>query len=304
LLPDTLLGDNTLGVDLHAEPAPAACATGEFIHDILDDVGARGIKGISRFASLEEGIRILRGATQYRVLGSHAPRPMRGDLRVDRVEPDDLFLELLVALGREDDFLHVVVLLDPAQKRPASFQRRPAGAELVVPCVVHWKLNHYAAILQEKNGRYLVEDPTFERQILMDAGTIDAESSGEFILPKDKVPASWQKLTAAECAAIYGKGYPNAIGDSDDDGPPGACGGGDGSDDSDDSTCDPPSSNDGARQGGPPPPPTCPDCGMPQWSVSEPYCTLWLEDVPVRYVIVADEEVGSVESQPLLREVA
>jgi len=29
LLPDTLLGDNTLGVDLHAEPAPAACATGE-----------------------------------------------------------------------------------------------------------------------------------------------------------------------------------------------------------------------------------------------------------------------------------
>ncbi|HTQ52143.1 MAG TPA: cysteine peptidase family C39 domain-containing protein, partial [Candidatus Acidoferrales bacterium] len=63
--------------------------------------------------------------------------------------------------------------------------RRPAGAKLIVPCVVHWKLNHYAAITEEKNGRYLVEDPTFEGDIWIDGATIDAESSGDFILPSD-----------------------------------------------------------------------------------------------------------------------
>lgn len=70
--------------------------------------------------------------------------------------------------------------------------RQPEGAPLVVPCVVHWKLNHYAAITEEKDGRYLVEDPTFEGPVWMDAATIEAESSGDYLLPKDKIPASWK----------------------------------------------------------------------------------------------------------------
>jgi RHS repeat-associated protein len=163
--------------------------------------------------------------------------------------------------------------------------RRPIGAKLVIPGVVHWKLNHYAAIVEEKNDRYLVKDPTFEGQVWMDAATIDAESSGDFILPKDQVPQGWRKLSQAECENIYGKGYPNVQNDPKDHGPTPPC------DDADDEDpdCDTPSSNDGAGGDGSPNPPPC-VCGMPQWSVSEPYITLWLEDVPLFY----HESVGTM----------
>jgi RHS repeat-associated protein len=159
--------------------------------------------------------------------------------------------------------------------------RMPPGADLVVPCVVHWKLNHYAAITEKQGDLYRVEDPTFEGDVWLDAATIAAETGGEFILPKDKVPASWLQLSSAECALVYGKGAPNIEDDSQDYGPDdGDCGDGDAKN----SDCDPPASNDGAGGGGDPipPPPPCP-CGMPDWSVSEPYITLWLKDTPLLY---------------------
>ncbi len=160
----------------------------------------------------------------------------------------------------------------------------PADALPVVPSVVHWKLNHYAAITEQKGNLYRVDDPTFSGHVWMTAATIAAESSGDYILPADKVPASWAKMSEVACARIYGMGFPNTFNDCDDDPPPDHCGlGGDGNSDNADSTCDPPSSNDGAASGGTPPPPPCPNCGMPQWSVSEPYITVWLTDTPLLY---------------------
>jgi RHS repeat-associated protein len=156
--------------------------------------------------------------------------------------------------------------------------RRPAGAELVLPCVVHWKLNHYAAILEKNGDSYKVIDPTFGGHLWMKADAIDAEASGHFLVPAGKAPPSWQRLTVTQCASVYGKGYPNNPNDPDDDGPPPGCGG----DDDQDDSCDPPSSNDGAGGGGQPPPPD-PCCGMPRWSVTEPYISLWLQDTPLLY---------------------
>jgi len=182
--------------------------------------------------------------------------------------------------------------------------RPPTGGELVVPALVHWKLNHYAAITAKKGDLYRVEDPTFRGHIWMTAGAIEAESSGDYILAAAQLPASWSKLSDAECAKIYGKGTPNLINNPDDSGPdPCSPGGVDGNSDS---TCDPPASNDGGNGGLPP---WCPPCiaqasptnndsydtpntpsdndglvvGMAYWNVTEPYITLWLTDIPVLY---------------------
>lgn len=155
--------------------------------------------------------------------------------------------------------------------------RRPAGAEVVVPSIIHLKLNHYAAITQQKGNLYRVDDPTFEGHVWMDKKTIDAEASGEFIVPENKVPVNWPEVAPAECASIYGKGYPNCLGDLFD-WPTDGCGG---DDDSASSTCQPPSAGDGAGDGSNSSS-NCP-CGMPQWIVSEPYTTLWLRDVPLLY---------------------
>src|SRR5687767_14729546 len=39
--------------------------------------------------------------------------------------------------------------------------RRKPGARVVLNSVIHWKLDHFGAVLKAENGRYLVQDPTF-----------------------------------------------------------------------------------------------------------------------------------------------
>ena len=174
--------------------------------------------------------------------------------------------------------------------------QKPAGADLIVPSIVHWKLNHYAAIVEKEGNRYLVEDPTFDGHVWMDAATIEAESSGDYILPADKVPASWKELSQAASARIYGKGVGNIINDANDCGCPGSTNSSNGN-----PTSSPANNNTGGAKAGPTsgtvqPPSTsgssnnsssnasgCSSCGMSQWSVSEPYENLWLKDTPMFY---------------------
>ena len=71
-------------------------------------------------------------------------------------------------------------LANQLQLRLVSVQRR-SGQALVVPSVIHWQLNHYAAITEFDGKRYKVEDPTFERAIWMDAETINAKRAVIFL---------------------------------------------------------------------------------------------------------------------------
>src|SRR5206468_10421606 len=38
---------------------------------------------------------------------------------------------------------------------------RSTDVRFLLPSVVHWRAGHYAALLKEENGHYLVQDPTF-----------------------------------------------------------------------------------------------------------------------------------------------
>jgi hypothetical protein len=162
--------------------------------------------------------------------------------------------------------------------------RRPAGGDIVVPSVVHWKLNHYAAIVEQKDGRYKVIDSTFGKtHSWIDAATIDAEASGAFLVPRSKSPSAWAKLSKTECDSIYGKGFPNYIPDESDCNAPCDC------NDNDEESEEPPAANDGPADGETPDSEECDEelaeasAGMPVWRVSEPYATLWLIDTPLRY---------------------
>lgn len=148
--------------------------------------------------------------------------------------------------------------------------QRVEGHEIPVPSVVHWKLDHYAAVVEQTDDRYKVIDPTFDGPIWMDASTINGEASGYFLVPATSIPARWRRLTSVEAVAVRGKGYTYTAEDDWDNA----------DDDEDDDDCDPPESNDGPEGGGEP----CPeDAGMPQWRMSHPYITLWINDVPLYY---------------------
>ncbi len=151
--------------------------------------------------------------------------------------------------------------------------QRTEGDQIPVPSVVHWKLDHYAAILEAKNGRYKVIDPTFGGIAWIDGSIINEEASGYFLVPAADVPPKWRRLTRSEATVIRGKGYTYTADDDSDDSD-------DSDDDEDEDDCDPPEANDGPEGGGEPCPP---EFGMPEWRISDPNMTLWVHDVPLFY---------------------
>ena len=96
---------------------------------------------------------------------------------------------------------------------------------LVVPSIIHWKEDHYAAILEKHEEMYLVVDPTFDKPRWLLAQNIMREASGDFLVPKDKSPSGWRTLSQAETERITGRGTAGFITDINDTCPNGSGGG-------------------------------------------------------------------------------
>ena len=94
--------------------------------------------------------------------------------------------------------------------------RRTQGQEIIVPSVVHWRQNHYAAILKQQGDSYLVSDPTFEWSKWIPAEVINEEASGEFLIPAKLQTAGWTQLARNETETIHGMGLNNSIKDGKD----------------------------------------------------------------------------------------
>ncbi len=158
--------------------------------------------------------------------------------------------------------------------------RRIAGTGLIVPSVVHWNQNHYAAITEQSGEFYRVVDPTFGYHRFMTLETINAEASGEFLIPENQVSKDWQVLTETEARQIIGRGYPYLLYNWHD----GSC-----PEPATEGTCPncPEGSGGAGSGGGPGGCKTCPkgasEPGMPVWRVSEPWINVWIHDEPLGY---------------------
>jgi len=103
--------------------------------------------------------------------------------------------------------------------RPA---RREGGIPLPLPALVHWKSGHFAAITAFRNGRYRVQDGTFDDAMWITPEALADESSGDFLIPDNSgpLPAGWTLLDQAVAEAVWGRGYvtgydPDATGPCD-----------------------------------------------------------------------------------------
>ena len=101
-------------------------------------------------------------------------------------------------------------LIDLADQVGLKYQaaKREPGADLVFPCVMHMKLDHFAAIVGKEGGKYRVKDTTFEPEgnRLVSGKVIDAESDGYFLVPEGTLPAGWSHVDKQDAASIWGKG--------------------------------------------------------------------------------------------------
>lgn len=202
------------------------------IDRLLGDLGDRPLTGAAtEFVSgAREGAWVMRNRPEIAYLCG--PKALVNVMRAqgiaeDRVKvaneaesgPHGFNLTQLSVLANKVGVTHQVVYRAPGQPVP-------------VPSIINWKLNHYAAIVAERDGRFVVKDPTFddgERVITRDA--IDAEGSGYFIVPAgaaksasaaqaDPVQgnatkaavaagADWRSVDPAsdEAKSVYGMGY-------------------------------------------------------------------------------------------------
>jgi RHS repeat-associated protein len=83
---------------------------------------------------------------------------------------------------------------------------RESGADLVVPSVVHFTVDHFAAVIHREDDRYLLEDPTFKNDAWVTAAALDAEASGYFLIPQRELPNGWRPVEAAEAQRVWGRG--------------------------------------------------------------------------------------------------
>ncbi|HEX7860797.1 MAG TPA: hypothetical protein VF773_10750 [Verrucomicrobiae bacterium] len=143
---------------------------------------------------------------------------------------------------------------------------RNPGASLIVPAVVHWKQNHYAAITESSDGLFRVQDPTMTMDAWMDFSAIDEEASGFFLVPNTvTLPAGWRYAAQSEAARVYGKGVNEIL---DDGSEAEEC-------EEDPECCEPGGGPEGTGSGE--------LCGMAEWSVQEPNINLMVSDIPMAY---------------------
>jgi len=86
--------------------------------------------------------------------------------------------------------------------------KRSSGAAFIVPAVMHWKLDHFAAITAKIGDRYRTADPTFfpAGNFSLSSKALESQTDGYFLVPDGPLPTGWQKVSEAEARTVWGKG--------------------------------------------------------------------------------------------------
>lgn len=136
--------------------------------------------------------------------------------------------------------------------------KRTPGSRVLLPAVIHWKVGHYAALLERVGDFYHVQDPTFGDDLWITQAALEQEASGYFAVSAMNLPAGWVAVGETEARGIWGKGYASSS-DGKSNTPGDAMAGG--------------ASGDG----------TNPGCGMPVYSFHLMLANLHIWDIPLGY---------------------
>jgi YD repeat-containing protein len=173
---------------------------------LLDSIKGRAIMG-----SAEEKIS---GAKQGLWTMQHRPEVAFrcGPLALDRInayqDPSKAGSVLVRDSKSTTNGFSLIQVEEISRQLGMNYQMayRTRGAELLMPAVVNWKLGHYAALIREKNGLYLLQDPTFQNDTWVSPRALEAETTGYFLVPPGPLPAGWRPVSADEGARVWGKG--------------------------------------------------------------------------------------------------
>lgn len=146
-----------------------------------------------------------------------------------------------------------------AQGWDAQVACRDPGAAMVFPAVVHWKIDHFGALLSQEGDRIRLQDSTsdlyYGRNLTIASAALDQEASGYFLVSTGALPKGWRPVPDTEAAQIWGRGFTTGYDTDASGGCETAAGGCEGA-------CNP---------------------GMPGYSVLLSLVSLRITDIPVGY---------------------
>jgi RHS repeat-associated protein len=84
-------------------------------------------------------------------------------------------------------------------------KRQNPAAVIPVPSLVHLKQGHFAALVEERDGRFRFNDPLLGGEVWMSREAFEEEISGFFLLEQGRLPDGWRSATRGEAEPVRGK---------------------------------------------------------------------------------------------------
>lgn len=197
------LVDHTIGelAELHARLGQA-----EEVEKILADTEGRPLLGTSteQITAARESLWMMRNNPQEAFKCGAVALSRVHSLQNPNAPPDPRVL----SARSTNRGISLDELRKLANEIGLNFQaaKREKAAEMVVPAVIHWKANHYAAVIAENSGRFVIQDPTGRQDVVATSAALDAEGSGYFLLPQGPLPPGWRAVTDLEASGVWGAG--------------------------------------------------------------------------------------------------
>lgn len=177
------------------------------VGSLLDELGDRPVSGPATEAitNAREALWLMRHEPGVAFLCG--PFALRNLLLSEHVKPSDVGFLNDYRSGPQGVRLDQVNMLADEARYPHRLIFRKPGQPVPVPSVVHWKVNHFAAIIAEANGRFHVQDPTFGTDLWITRSAIDAEASGYFLIPASAARMhNWRVVESDEASHVHGMG--------------------------------------------------------------------------------------------------
>src|SRR5262245_27416811 len=101
--------------------------------------------------------------------------------------------------------------------------RRTGHGAIPLPALVQWKVGHFAALIEENDGRYHTQDPTFGTDFWVSRTALNDEASGYFLIPDGELPRGWEPVESATGRSVWGKGVVDVVEEPTPDEPEEPC---------------------------------------------------------------------------------
>ncbi|MCK4842727.1 MAG: hypothetical protein KAT04_12730, partial [Methylococcales bacterium] len=126
---------------------------------------------------------------------------------LDWQQPEAKGLSVLDAYRSGENGINLIELESLAKQADMNYRLAyRKNEEIPVPSVIHWKVNHYAAIVEKQGKLFHVKDPTFGQDLWLTKEAINAQASGYFMVPNDG-KKDQKPVKMAQAKLIYGQGY-------------------------------------------------------------------------------------------------